>query len=95
MNTPRASRHPRLRLTASVLALALFSLTGSSLAFAATPAQSESIRPFKVHVPQADLDDLRQRVLATRWPDKETVNDESQGVQLAKVKGLVEYWGKH
>jgi len=91
----RASRQPRLRLAASALALALFALTGSSLAFAATPAQSqsESIRPFKVHVPQADLDDLRRRVQATRWPDRETVNDESQGVQLAKVKSLVEYWG--
>lgn len=93
MNTPHASRHSRLRLTASVLALALFSMTGSSAAFAATPAQPDTIQPFKVHVPQSDLNDLRRRVQMTRWPDKETVNDESQGVQLAKVQALVKYWG--
>lgn len=91
MNVPSLFRRPRFRLAASVLAL--FSIAGSGVALAASPAQSEAIRPFKVHVPQADLDDLRQRVRDTRWPDKETVDDESQGVQLAKVKGLVEYWG--
>lgn len=53
----------------------------------------ESIRPFHVHVPQAQLDDLRKRIAATRWPDKETVTDESQGIQLARVQELVKYWG--
>jgi hypothetical protein len=52
-----------------------------------------SIRPFKVHVPQAALDDLRRRIADTRWPDKETVADQSQGVQLAKLQPLVRYWG--
>ena len=46
-----------------------------------------------VRVPQAALDDLRHRVAATRWPDKETVSDQSQGAQLAKLQELVRYWG--
>jgi pimeloyl-ACP methyl ester carboxylesterase len=44
-------------------------------------------------MPQATLDDLRRRVRATRWPDRETVGDFSQGVQLEKLKPLMEYWG--
>jgi pimeloyl-ACP methyl ester carboxylesterase len=55
-------------------------------------AEDTSIRPFKVQVPQAALDDLRQRIDATRWPDKETVADRSQGTQLAKLQDLVRYW---
>jgi hypothetical protein len=51
-----------------------------------------AIRPFRVNVPKADLADLR-RLGATRWPDKETFADESQGAQLAKVQELVRYWG--
>src|SRR5215510_4452156 len=54
---------------------------------------AETIRPFKVHIPDADLTDLRNRLLAIRWPDKETVADQSQGVQLAKFQELVRYWG--
>jgi pimeloyl-ACP methyl ester carboxylesterase len=53
---------------------------------------SEAIRPFQVHIPQADLDDLRRRVLATKWPDREIVKDESQGVQLATMQALAKYW---
>src|SRR5262249_37355256 len=49
--------------------------------------------PFTVHAPQASIDDLRRRINATRWPDKETVVDGSQGVQLAKLQQLVQYWG--
>jgi pimeloyl-ACP methyl ester carboxylesterase len=52
-----------------------------------------AIRPFRIHMPPAALADLRYRVNATRWPDSETVADDSQGVQLAKVKALVHYWG--
>ena len=56
---------------------------------------STSIRPFTVPtVSQAALDDLRRRVAATRWPEKETVADDSQGVQLATMKSLAAYWGK-
>ena len=54
---------------------------------------AETIRPFRAQVSNADVKDLRRRILATRWPDKETVADQSQGVQLAKLQELVEYWG--
>ena len=57
------------------------------------PAESVAIRPFRIHVPQAALDDLRRRIAATRWPDKETVADQSQGAQLARLQELVHYWG--
>jgi pimeloyl-ACP methyl ester carboxylesterase len=50
------------------------------------------IRPFRFHVPEETLIDLRRRLEATRWPDKETVNDRSQGVQLDKLRSLVDYW---
>ena len=69
---------------------------GSVIAQASTPrvaAEDASIRPFKVRVPQAALDDLRRRIAATRWPDKETVADQSQGAQLAKLQQLAQYWG--
>jgi pimeloyl-ACP methyl ester carboxylesterase len=52
-----------------------------------------AIRPFRIDVAQEEIDELRRRTQATRWPDKETVNDRSQGVQLAKLQPLVEYWG--
>ena len=52
----------------------------------------ESIHPFKMHFPQSALDDLRSRILATRWPDRETVADASQGVQLATMQALARYW---
>jgi pimeloyl-ACP methyl ester carboxylesterase len=51
-----------------------------------------AVRPFRVEVSQASLDDLRKRVLATRWPTKELVEDRSQGVQLATLKELARYW---
>ena len=53
----------------------------------------EAIRPFTINIPQDEIDELRRRIAATRWPDRETVNDQSQGIQLAKLKPLVEYWG--
>jgi pimeloyl-ACP methyl ester carboxylesterase len=56
-------------------------------------AEETAIRPFRVNVPEADLVDLRRRIAATRWPDKETVTDQSQGVPLAKLQELVRYWG--
>ena len=54
---------------------------------------SEAIRPFRIEVPQSDIDELRRRLQATRWPEKETVKDQSQGVQLATIQALVRYWG--
>jgi pimeloyl-ACP methyl ester carboxylesterase len=52
----------------------------------------DAIRPFRVNVPEVDLVDLRRRVMATRWPDRETVADDSQGVQLATIQKLAKYW---
>jgi len=54
--------------------------------------QASMIRPFEVDVPQPDLDDLRRRVAATRWPERETVTDDSQGVPLEVVQELARYW---
>lgn len=53
----------------------------------------EAIRAFQVHVPDADLAELKQRINATRWPNQETVSDRSQGVKLAGFQQLVQYWG--
>jgi pimeloyl-ACP methyl ester carboxylesterase len=52
----------------------------------------KSIRPFKMVFPQSDLDELHRRIVATNWPDRETVTDASQGVQLATVRALARYW---
>ncbi|WP_240312686.1 epoxide hydrolase family protein [Flavihumibacter solisilvae] len=54
----------------------------------------ENIRPFKVKFSDGELDNLRQRILATRWPKSETVADASQGVQLATIQKLAKYWAK-
>jgi pimeloyl-ACP methyl ester carboxylesterase len=51
-----------------------------------------TIRPFEVHVPDEDLADLRRRIAATRWPERETVADQSQGVPLETVRELARYW---
>ena len=59
----------------------------------ATTASAESaVRPFRVEVPQVEIDELRRRIDATRWPTKELVNDRSQGVQLAALQNLARYW---
>ena len=58
----------------------------------ASAAESGAIRPFRVNIPDDELVDLRKRVRATRWPDRETVNDPSQGVQLATIQELARYW---
>jgi pimeloyl-ACP methyl ester carboxylesterase len=58
-----------------------------------TTAADSSIRPFRVHVSDEAITDLRRRLQMTRWPDKETVADASQGAQLAKLQELVRYWG--
>jgi pimeloyl-ACP methyl ester carboxylesterase len=57
------------------------------------PLDSGAVRPFQVNVSEADLSELRRRINATRWPDRETVADQSQGVQLATIQKLAHYWG--
>ena len=80
-------RREFLASSAAVAASALFATS------ARAAAEDGSIRPFHINIPQDQLVDLRRRIAATRWPDKETVADQSQGTQLAKLKTLVQYWG--
>jgi pimeloyl-ACP methyl ester carboxylesterase len=55
-------------------------------------SDKNAIRPFQVNVPEAELTELRRRITATRWPERETVTDQSQGVQLATIQKLARYW---
>jgi len=57
-----------------------------------TRGQEGAIRPFRVNVPEAEVADLRRRITATRWPERETVMDTSQGVQLGTMQKLATYW---
>jgi pimeloyl-ACP methyl ester carboxylesterase len=94
------SRREFLMMSAGASVLGLFGLGSPSYAeqngtvklSSARPAAGESIRPFHVKFPDADLVDLRRRIAATRWPTKETVSDATQGVQLATMQKLAKYW---
>jgi len=55
-------------------------------------ADKDAIRPFRVNVPEAELTELRRRINATKWPEQETVTDQTQGVQLATIQKLARYW---
>jgi pimeloyl-ACP methyl ester carboxylesterase len=55
-------------------------------------ADKDAIRPFRVNVPEAELTELRRRINATKWPERETVTDQTQGVQLATIQKLARYW---
>jgi pimeloyl-ACP methyl ester carboxylesterase len=57
-----------------------------------TSAGATAIRPFTIEIREAEIDDLRARIAATRWPERETVADQSQGVQLATMQQLARYW---
>jgi pimeloyl-ACP methyl ester carboxylesterase len=69
---------------------------GSGTVAVATPtsAGSDAIRPFHVHFADEALADMKRRIAATRWPDRETVSDQTQGVQLATMQKLARYWEK-
>src|SRR5258705_613581 len=87
----RSLRNLAFAIIAFLLCHGLISLSNAQ---STTPeAGKDTIRPFKANVPEKDLVDLRHRIAATRWPDKETVADQSQGVQLARLQELVRYWG--
>src|SRR4051812_6703383 len=79
-----------LLLTVAVVALAL--VTAIDSLAAGTNDSSAAIRPYNINIPEEALTDLRQRIKVTRWPDKETVSDQSQGVQLATLQKLADYW---
>ena len=87
MSAASPTRRDLVAISAAVGAVSLLS------AHTAVAAESNAIRPFRIDLPEAELIDLRRRIAATRWPDRETVNDQSQGIQLAKLQGLVRYWG--
>lgn len=57
-----------------------------------TGTDTTAIRPFRVTVAEVEIVELRRRINATRWPDKETVTDNSQGVPLVMLQGLAAYW---
>jgi hypothetical protein len=61
-----------------------------TVASAKPPATT--IRPFTIDTPEAELEDLRRRIKAMRWPDKETVTDQSQGTQLETLQALARHW---
>ena len=96
-HVPLASRRRILQVAAALPAAAAFASAAQAApaTFMLAPATDE-IKPFKVSVPQAAIDDLKQRLKNARWPDKETVSDWSQGVPLDKAKKLISYWaGKY
>ncbi len=57
-------------------------------------ATDTTVRPFRIDFPEEALDDMRRRISATRWPERETVTDDSQGVPLAMMQDLARYWGE-
>jgi pimeloyl-ACP methyl ester carboxylesterase len=75
-------------------ALALQETESNAQGLSANASSVEAIRSFQFHASQADLDDLRRRIMATKFPEKETVTDKSQGVELETVRALAKYWAK-
>lgn len=75
------------------LVVAVYLLASANATQAAETASTDTaIRPFRIAVPQAQLDDLNRRLEATRWPERETVSDASQGARLENIQALVAYW---
>jgi pimeloyl-ACP methyl ester carboxylesterase len=99
MTTTKLKKKIQSIMTAVVAAYGVImaAVPGHTAPAGAEPApmarpNDQSIRPFRVNIPQAALDDLRGRVLATRWPTQELVQDRSQGVQLATMRELTRFW---
>src|SRR3569623_1952744 len=103
-NEPTSSRQQRRSIMTSthiarrdLLASSLIGAVGLGLArsAAARPIASTdgaAVRPFSFHAPSQALADLRARIRATNWPERETVNDASQGVNLATMRKVADYW---
>src|SRR5262245_12582582 len=88
----RLTHRVTFRSATIVAATMVLALSSTPRPLAAAEDDGTAIRPFRVNVPKADLDDLRRRLAATRWPTRELVADRAQGVQLATLKELVRYW---
>ena len=87
----------RAALTAAAVPLGLVSVQAGANAMGTTEVAQQatgdtSIRPFRVNTSEAELADMRRRINATRWPERETVADTSQGVPLAVMQTLASYW---
>ena len=80
----------RRELLAATAAAGAFSMLPGTLRAATTGG--DTIRPFSVNFPQERIAELRRRIAATQWPERETVTDTSQGVQLAPMQELARYW---
>jgi pimeloyl-ACP methyl ester carboxylesterase len=70
----------------------LSAIHGKESTMASLAGEEAAVRPFRIDVPEEDLVDLRRRIAATQWPEKETVADDSQGVKLAMMQELASYW---
>ena len=88
MNSGNCLQTRRDVLKAGVAAVVASGLFGTRPAFSA----DQDVAPFTYRAPQSALDDLQRRLTATRWPERETVSDWSQGVPLEKLRALVDYW---
>ncbi len=78
----------------NAIAIGTFILASAvSFAQKSNKTESDLIRPYHISISQEAITELRNRVNATRWPDKETVTDQSQGVKLEQIQNLVKYWG--
>jgi pimeloyl-ACP methyl ester carboxylesterase len=97
MRTPSGSeainQDRRQLLNTAAMGIATAGAASLFPAHPAPAATSDEIHSFRVNVPEEALVDLRRRINATRWPDRETVPDESQGVQLATIQEVARYWG--
>ena len=90
--TAKTQGPSRRALLASSIAGGVVAVAASVSAHAAPTSGDGAIRPFHFQAPEEALADLKRRVAATRWPDKELVADASQGVQLATMQALARYW---
>ena len=95
MSATQPTRRSVLATSAAAAAVSLLPehLAAAPDAINGVTSLADAIRPFRINVPDEALVDLRRRIRATRWPDREIVPDESQGVQLATIQELASYWG--
>jgi pimeloyl-ACP methyl ester carboxylesterase len=86
-------KRKNLTIGSTAFTITMISLIPTTRSHAASTTEDrDAIRPYNISIPEEALTDLRQRIQATRWPDKETVSDQSQGVQLATMQKLARYW---
>src|SRR5436190_11638144 len=92
--TPHRRQGFSTRTAVASLALATATIPAMAGDAATSKENRDAIRPFHINVPKAKLTDLRKRINATKWPERELVTDASQGVQLGTMQKLADYWAK-